>query len=176
MSRKGYFFTADGLIALALLVIGFLLIYAAFVIQPPELQPELFAYDLIDFLDKTKINEFDREHNRYSAIFEIAGIDESNTVLEQAAAFCYDGRTTGARRVIDAATGDGKIIREQYNYEILIKSWEYGSDAFDTCLEVRRGTRNVRQTEVLVTAKDVIFFRSGDDIIGPWLAEVNIWR
>lgn len=175
-SKKAYFFTIDGLVALGILIIGFFLIYSAFLYQPPELQAELFASDLNDFLDKTKIKEFDENHKGFAPIFKLKDIDPERTVIEQAAYYCSEEKKDLAKALAGLSTSQGEIIREQYGFEVLIKNWNPNFEDPNPCVLLRRGNKENQNPDLIITSKDVVYFNKGNEVIGPIIAEVNVWQ
>lgn len=172
MNKKAYFFTVDGLIALGILVIGFVFIYAYFISEPPEIQAEFFSSDLVEFLSKTKISDLDE--TIYVEIYTL--VDEQyyeNTLLEQTSFFCSHNPTS-ATSLINLATSEGELIRPQYGFELNIKD----QDGNDHCSNpiYTRGDIETDNPRLIITAKDIIYFIDDDTLNGPYLAEVNVWQ
>jgi len=170
-NKKAYFFTIDGLIALGIIVIGFVLIYASFLIKPPELQAEFFSEDILDILDNTKISNL--SSTKFMDIYGISGIEENNTILQQVAYFCSNSRKSDATKIIKTATIDGRLISPNYGFELNLMD-EHGTDQCNNPI-YNRGNITTANPELVITSKNIIYFRDGSNLIGPWIAEVNVW-
>ena len=169
MSKRGYFFTLDGMLALGIIIVGFIILYAYFVSTPPEIQAEFFASDLLDFLDKTQIKDLD------NTIVPPADQGSENTILEQIAIYCNKGVAgyNNAKLLASSTTLNGALIRNQYGFELLLKD----ANRIDKCGKIiSRGNIITDHPKLIITSKEIVYFKDGNSLIGPWIAEVNVWN
>jgi hypothetical protein len=183
IQRKGFFFTLDALLALGVLVTGFLLILGFQTFKPIDTQPILFAEDFLNLFSTTKIIDADSE-----LIFRMWCTEcpegeqlikrNDNTLLEQIAEFVH--RSKGDQKYIDKARiiademGDG-LINEQFNYEFSIKI-EDSINGEEKVILLQHGRKSFDDTNLLITSKRLIYGIYDNQLIGPYVAEVRIWQ
>ncbi len=176
MQKRGYFFTLDVLIALIVMVVGFMLIWSSMATKPQIIQPYFLAQDLIDFMSSTTVADV-------TSISYVTGlVDNGNisvsqletTILEQIAFFNYINQTSGGMK--DAVLRNfTKVILEnatpgQYSFEFILdeRTMYYQQNPFNDIQD---------ESDSLASAKTIISVVVDKNTISePIVAEVRVWQ
>ncbi|HLC47374.1 MAG TPA: hypothetical protein VJI75_06635 [Candidatus Nanoarchaeia archaeon] len=189
MSKKGYFFTIDVIIAMVIIVVGFTLIWVSFVSETQQRQPYFYAQDILDFLSTTTNQDLSVMPAVQELFFNGNITDLDRTALEQIGAF-YKKRQTETspekKEALDTmilnytATIVQNTVSSQYSYELYFKhELIYNQSGLSG--------RTQETSDVLVSAKKLVVIvidHTGEEnwagqrieLSSPMLAEVRVWR
>ncbi|MCX8147237.1 MAG: hypothetical protein N3D84_02105 [Candidatus Woesearchaeota archaeon] len=171
--KRGYFFTLDVLIALIIIVIGFLAIWSSIAARSLITQPYFLAQDLLDFLQSTKNKDVSSLPYVTKLIADGNITNYENTVLEQIGLFYYLNSIYHNKQ--DILYGYTKEILsnatpEQYSFEFLLN----GSTIY-----TQQGLSNKAQkdSDSLISAKTIVVVSiSRDELPQTYIAEVRVWQ
>ncbi len=115
--KKGYFFTIDALLALFILVTGFLLLSNLYVSTQPRTQLNYYSEDMISLFSDMKVGEL---NNTYlQKLIDDGNItDMDNTILEQIGIFWVTNRTGLARNLAQNISGD--LIPDRFGFSFIV--------------------------------------------------------
>lgn len=179
MQKRGYFFTLDVLIAMIVMVVGFMLIWSSMGTKTSVTQPYFLAQDLIDFMSTTTVADMTSiEYVRnLTDDGNITKAQLETTVLEQIAFFYYENHTLHkpdfvlknfTRVILENATPT------QYSFEFLL-----GEMGFEDVIYSQKNPFNKVQndSDSLVSAKTIISVVIDKTTISdPMVAEVRVWQ
>ena len=111
MVRKGMFFTVDGIFALTIMVLVFILIARYSLHENSKKQLEFYSHDLINSLAELKIGESDNEYVQNLITNNLA--DKDNSILDQAAIYWATGQPQIAKALFQEITNN-TISNTQY--------------------------------------------------------------
>lgn len=179
MKRKGFFFTVDALMALAVLTVGFMLIYASYSSRPLQGQTTFFSSDIIDQMSHTEIKFSDHPEifrmwcSRCDGARHIIDMPD-NTVLEQIGEFVYQGNIGYARELAGNFT-EG-LINPQYGYEITITGTDITGN-YDTWIVLEKDKHKLDKSRLAISSKKLIYGTINKSVIwGPMVPEVKVWQ
>ncbi len=87
-NKKAYFFTLDALLAITVMILGFILVFSAGSKVPSTAQLNYYAEDLMTLMSSTKIYEINNVY--VDELYEAGDITNRDfTILEQAGEFYY---------------------------------------------------------------------------------------
>lgn len=162
MKKRGYFFTIDAFMAIAIITAGMLLILSSRSFVPYETQTLYLSEGYIDTLASVKLYEI---NNAYIDGL-IAGGNITNTeqtILEQAGEFYFTGRNDLARNFVKNITYG--LIPSQYGFELLInKTAIYNQSIFHN------------RTMLLVSSKRIVSGIINRSELWTLEAEMRVWQ
>lgn len=177
MKKRGFFFTLDVIIAMVILVVGFVLIWANILTETEQRQPFFYAQTLIDTLS-TSSNLDVSNNNLYIQQLIIDGniTDYDMPVLEQIILFYKNKNKPSAQpwekeMLFNFTQAVAKrVVVRQYSFALTInEELIYNESTLATPLQ--------NQSEVLISAKKLlVLVTDQSDLSGPYLAEVRVWR
>lgn len=174
--KKGFFFTFDAILALGVLVVAFMLILSTFYHQPEQKQTAIYSEDLMDLFATTKVNEVQKDDvfrmwcDRCSGGLHLIENPE-NTLLEQMGEFYYKADSQANpdyykhAETIARSISQG-LVKQQYSYSIYINS---------TLIYNLTRTEQENAT-LLIAAKRLAYGMVGQQLWGPYIAEVRVWQ
>jgi len=192
MNKKAFFFTIDTIIALGVLVVGFLLIISTHTYQPIESQTIFFSKDLLQVFSTTKVDQADS-----ALIFQMRCTDceceqqycgliknLDNTLLEQLGEFIYRSENGCDEKCLSAAkeiatSVSQSLINPQFTYEFVIKDPDDPQGEKEYTLlnntEITKKTQD--KTNLLIVSKRLIYgIADNENMFGPYIAEVRVWQ
>ncbi len=196
MNRKAFFFTIDTIMALGVLVVGFLLILSTHTYQPIESQTIFFSKDLLQVFSTTKVDQADN-----ALIFQMRCTDcdcgtncglitnLDNTLLEQLGEFIYRSENGCSEPCLNAAkeiatSVSQSLINPQFSYEFVIKDTtgnpcnyctKENADYAYYMLNKTKITKD--KTNLLIVSKRLIYgIADNEHMFGPYVAEVRVWQ
>ena len=177
MQKRGYFFTIDVLIALIIMVVGFIMIWSSLASRTLITQPYFLAQDMIDFLQSTKNKDVSSLPYVAQLIADGNITDYELTVLEQMALFYYLNNTPG-----EYYGKKGKIL-ENYTKAILENAtpWQYSFSFSIGNYIIFNQTgisgRLQNESDSLISSKTIVsVVASKDELSPPYIAEVRVWQ
>jgi len=161
--KKGYFFTLDAFIAIAVMITGVVTVLYSFSSTPSSAPVLLLSQDVINVLSSTKVSELDSPLVQQ---FIAAGLinDINISLLDQAGLFYFRGQLANATSLVGNATA--MLVPNQYGYTVLIESTAiYSRDILQD------------QQRLLISSRKLIFGAMNKTTLwGPYQAEVRIWQ
>jgi len=176
MGKRGQYFTIDAFIALLVISIGLLLIFAVNSSVPDTAQPQVLSQGIVNLLGQTKIKEINNDFVQQ----QVRGgniTNTDNTLLQQAFEFKqffdsnsvigYDPQINSNLSAEFLESVTAALVPQQYNFEVRIDGDKiYG--------------RGVGQdsTDLLVSSKQIAFgvINKSDELWGPVIVEVRVWQ
>ncbi len=190
-NKKGYFFILDGLVAIMILVSGFVIIGSIFVSEPIFKPPYNIGEDILLMLSSTNISslELDRHPGIKQLFIDGKITDNSSSILQQTGKFFYDycennnieGLTNANITVYEVINN---IIPHPYYAELnftksnsgctLTHSRIYTSYVPDDDAMIETSKSD---STLLIATQKVVFGNYDETIIfGPYIARLMIWR
>ena len=170
MKKKGYFFTIDAFMAIAIIIVGFILISQTYVSRQEETQTSLIPEDILSILSNTEVFEInDPEiYNMFCEDCPSRIIDNKhNTLAEQAAIFYQEGRNDNTTSLLERSLKSG-LVSPQHNYAVYIDGWE----AFQPADQPSQNF-----SELLLSSKKIILAaKVSGELAGPYVLEVRAWQ
>ena len=192
MNKKAFFFTIDTLMALGVLVVGFLLILSTHIYQPIESQTIFFSKDLLQVFSSTKVYQADNAlifqmrctncecETQYCGLIK----NPDNTLLEQLGEFIYryengcgEPCLTAAKEI--ATSISQSLINPQFTYEFVIKDQDYplGEKEYTLLNNTEITKRTQDKSNLLIVSKRLIYgIADNENMFGPYIAEVRVWQ
>ncbi len=178
MQKRGYFFTLDVLIALIVIVVGFILIWSSMASRTHIVQPYFLSQDTLDLLASSTVADVSSldyvKKLREDGNITLQQYD--NTLLEQMALY-YHQNETGSRPNDYVLKNFTRVILtnatpEQYSLELRLdnKTLYYQQNPFNKPQD---------DSGALVSSKTVVsVVIQGDEISisEPYIAEVRVWQ
>src|SRR3989338_4362312 len=196
MNKKAFFFTIDTIIALGVLVVGFLLIISSHTYQPIESQTIFFSKDLLQVFSTTKVSQADN-----ALIFQMRCTDcdcgtgcgliknIDNTLLEQLGEFIYRSENGCGEQCLSAAkeiatSFSQSLINPQFSYEFVIKDtiskpcYYCIKEEENNAYYLLNKTKTAQdKTNLLIVSKRLIYgIADNENMFGPYIAEVRVWQ
>jgi len=176
MQKRGYFFTLDVLIAMIVMVVGFVLIWAAVAGQPQVVQPYFLSQDIIDYLSTTTVGDMTSKQYVRNLTFNgnISTEQMELSLLEQIALF-YTLNDTAQRPNDYVLKNFTKVVLRnatprQYSFDFRLNG---------NVLYSQRNPSNRPQhmSDALSSAKTIVAVVVDKDIVSdPYIAEVRVWQ
>ena len=182
MNKKGYFFLIDGIFALLILMIGFMIITSGKPTKLDEIPLTLVSENLVDILSSVKISEICegctctiQEIQRQCNNRNIRNMDQSLLDYIGELYYLYDqGDNSKRQQISNVFSGiiQGLYRDELYGIELKINE---DPNAFYS-------DGNKLSTKYLITSKRVVFgyYEDGNtgevNFWGPYLVEINMWE
>ena len=172
--KKGYFFLLDGIFALIILVIGYLVISQARAMYTPEIPLYMVSENTMDLLSSIKINELctgcsctnQELQQQCSSI-----LNREQTLLDYLGELYHTNKRSSAGQLFNSLTKD--FIRQGvFNVEFRIDN-----NLIYSNLNPQPGKQ---EADTLISSKKVIFgfYQTPAGQVtfwGPYIAEVNVW-
>lgn len=184
ISRKGYFFLIDSILALGVLAIGAFLIFTSYISVPSKDEPAILSEDLMDFFANNKIKDVNNLEvglgGTYWSETEVTDCNgepitpnPENTLLQQAGNLYEKSKGDScyldiARTFISKLTQ--KSLPPRYSFEFWIDSQLIYPDT--------EQTDSKNKAEVLIPSKKIaygIMNQELGDMFGPYNAQVLAW-
>lgn len=162
MKKRGYFFTLDAFIAIAIITAGMLLILSAHSFVPYPTQTLYLSEGYIDTIASVKIYEV---NNPYVDELRLNGQikNPEQTLLEQVGEFYVTGRDDLATNLVRNITHG--LIPEQYGFELLInKTRVYNQSILSN------------KTILLVSSKRIVSGIINRSELWTLEAEMRVWQ
>ena len=176
MKKRGYFFTLDVIIAMVIMVVGFVLIWANVITETGQRQPYFYAQDMLDILSTTKNIEVSRDKYVQDRFLDGNISDLEIPALEQIVLFYWKslespGDSWRPEMTINYTERVTKnLIPSQYSYEISI-------DRVRIYNQSGLSNRTQNTSDILINAKKLIIIQTGKTSLSPvFLTEVKVWR
>lgn len=187
MNKKAFFFTIDTIIALGVLVVGFLLIISTHTYQPIESQTIFFSKDILQVFTATKVDQADSD-----LIFKMRCTDcdcgeycgmitnLDNTLLEQLGEFVYRSERgcgepclTAAKEIVTSLSS--QLINPQFSYEFVLRDIQPNQEKEYALLNKTRISQD--KTNLLIVSKRLVYgIADNENMFGPYVAEVRVWQ
>jgi len=172
--KRGYFFTLDAVLALAVLVIGVFLITAHYINVPQPVQVSLLADDLMGFLSNTKIKDLNNAYAGLGGQLWNEGLitDADNSLLQQIGEFYTANNLDIAEEFIQSVSKDS--VPPQFLFEVWINDGIVYPKS-----PSQEHIRSKNSTSLLLTSKKITFGilnKTTSDVWGPYKAEVFVWE
>lgn len=182
LSRKGYFFLIDSMIALGVLAIGVFLVLTLYTDVPPKEEPTILSEDIMDFFTNNKIKDVNNPYAGLGGELWQQGkiTNAENSLLQQVAEFYEKGKLdpayldTAETFIIELIED---ILPAQYKFEFWIRDLDV-----DTLIYPKNPSQehldSKESTEVLIPSKKIAYGinQATGDIFGPYTAEVLVWQ
>jgi hypothetical protein len=166
--KKGYFFTLDAFMAMAILVICVVLIFSIHSSKPYPLQSIFLSDDVMYYLSNTKIYELQSPF--VASMVSNGNITMTeNSLMEQAAVFYISGRPGQARAFLVNVTQN--LVPKKYGFMLRVynSSKEY--------VEVLNNGQSLQnESRLIITSRRILFGVINDTSWGPMTAEVRLWQ
>ena len=168
--KTGFFFTFDAILALGVLVVAFMLILSTFYHQPEEKQTVIYSEDLMDIFATTKVNEVQQDEvfrmwcTRCQGALHLA--NPENTLLEQMGEFYSIGPSQYQYAERIARSISKGLVKRQYSYAIYINKTQI----------FNLSKRSEEDALLLIASKKLVYGIQGQDLWGPYVAEVRVWQ
>jgi len=174
LSKRGYFFILDAVIALFILVIGIFLLSSYRVSVHSPSQVSLLSDDVLKILSNKKIKDFNNPYIGIGGELWRQGniTDPENTLLQQLGEFYATNKMELANKSIQNITVG--IVPPQFNYEV----WMNGVILYPQP-QTPEHIRSKANTNLMLTSKKITFGvinKTTSKIWGPYKAEVYIWQ
>jgi hypothetical protein len=180
--KKAYFFLLDGIFAMIILLIGYLLLSKSRITQTPEIPMHLLSESTMDFLSSVKVYELCSNldtctcsNTELSQLCNANLIDNYYQSLLDLMGSLYPDQIPSASSLFQGLTSHTNMLREDiFNVELRI------NDAL-IYSSVGNPEQSKDEARELISTKKIIFgfsenFGNGQvEFWGPYLAEVNIW-
>jgi hypothetical protein len=166
--KKGYFFTLDAFMAMAILVICVVLIFSIHSSKPYPLQSIFLSDDVMYYLSNTKIYELQSPF--VASMVSNGNITMTeNSLMEQAAVFYISNRSGLARVFLVNVTQN--LVPKKYGFMLRVynSSQEY--------VEVLNNGQSLQnESRLIITSRRILFGVINDTSWGPMTAEVRLWQ
>ena len=194
-NKKGYFFLLDGLIAISVLVTGFVIIGSIYVSYPIFKPSYHIGEDLLGALANTNISDINLEQNsEIMQLFKDNKIDNNaSSILQQVGKFFYDfcekGEVQGLKDANSIMYGIiNNIVPRPYYAEInFTKEGGCGANKHSRLYtsyipnnavlidaEIEGHKEN---SKILISTQRVILGNYDETtIFGPYIVRLNVWR
>lgn len=177
LSRKGYFFLIDSMIALGVLAIGVFLVLTLYTDVPPKEEPTILSEDIMDFFTNNKIKDANNPYAGLGGTLWRQGkiTNAENSLLQQMAEFYANNDLDTAETFIIQLIEN--ILPTQYKFEF----WIHNSGV-DTLIYPKNPSQahldSKEATEVLIPSKKIVYGinQATGEIFGPYTAEVLVWQ
>ena len=177
MNKKAFFFVLDGIFALIILLIGFLIISSSSRVTITEVPLSILSENTMDLLASVNVNELCPED-----------CECSNQKLEE---YCSQGRIRNMNQTLLDYMGELYVLGKKSDSESLFRNITMQNDLLrqdifgvefriDGDVIYHQGGDQKKSNE-LISVKKIIFsyyeLRNNGAVVlwGPYLAEVDIW-
>ncbi|MBN2368612.1 hypothetical protein JXC34_06330 [Candidatus Woesearchaeota archaeon] len=176
-SNKGFFFLLDGVFAIVILVIGFLILSSHTSVETTEIPLSMISENAVNLLSSVKINELCDEtyacsNQKLSEMCPSNIRNMDQTVLDYLGELYVVNKKQDAAQVFRNITLENDLFRQDiFGVELRIN---------DEVIYFQGGKK--QQAKDLISVKKVIFGfyevpPTGEVVFwGPYLAEVDIWQ
>ena len=174
ISKRGYFFLIDSILALGVLVIGGFLIFSTYTKTPAKEDATALAESLMDFFSNTKIKDVNNAYVGVGGELWQQGIitNQENTLLQQLGELYAKNDSGTAEKLIANVTKNS--MPQQYLFEFWVDdALLYPQNASQSHLQSKNATK------VLIPSKKIVhgfLNRETGDLFGPYAAEVQVWQ
>jgi hypothetical protein len=168
--KRGYFFTLDAFIAVAVIILELVLVFSVSNDSSEQAQTEFFSQDLISLLASTRIYEL---NNEYVDSLEDNGTITNSyyTVLEVVGELFFLNKTSVISSIISNVTAD--VVPENYGFQILMQN----QSVYVKNVKNEDFYLNLAKYDVLVTSKRIVSGEYNRSFFwGPFRTEVRVWR
>jgi len=182
-SRSGQFFSIDAIVALTVLAIGIVALFATFTGQPIREQTSLYAGDLLRYFSTTRFVELtdDESFNLYcsrGARCTHPTQDIGNpqqTLLGVFVGLIDEGERELAASV--ATNVSRGLVQRQFGWNLTIFTPTPG----DTILLVHQNITGSeapgwKATQLIATKTMIYLVNSTHGLEGPYVAQINVWQ
>ncbi len=191
LRNKGYFFMLDGIIAVVVLVTGFIIIGSIFISSPIFKPPYNIGEDLLRVLSTTNMSDINLEiHPELRPLYNDPDIidDNSSTVLQQVAKFYYKNCTAPqpnkdyikyANMTVHALID--KVIANPFEADLNITAGIVGCnvDRIYTSMDPDSSASvlsSKTSAKVLMSTQKVVFGNIGSlTLYGPYIFTMIVW-
>lgn len=163
----------DVLIAMIIMVVGFILIWSSMASKPNIVQPYFLAQDTIDFLSTTIADVSSTDYvNSLITDGNITSFD--TTIFEQIALFYYENNTL--KRPNDYVLRNFTRIILQNSTPSQYSS-EFSIDQHNIFYQQNPYNKPQNDSDSLVSAKTIVsVVIDKSDISPPYVAEIRVWQ
>jgi hypothetical protein len=170
--KKGYFFTLDAFLAVGIIIMGMIVIYAVYSYSPATTQIRTYAQDTLTLFTTAKLQ--DLNSNQINQLYEWGVIqNRRNTLLEQIGEFYFRASITHNNTymlLLSAMLSEitKNLVQQEYGIEFLVD----GVSVYQREPEMGSST-----SQVLLTSKTpIVGIYNSTALWGPYLIEVRIWQ
>ena len=174
ISRKGYFFLIDSILALGVLVIGAFLVFTTYTNVPSKEEVTILSEDVMDFFANNKIKNVNNPYTGVGGELWNLGLiyDAENTLLQQIGVFYVNNNLSIAEKFIVNLTDN--TVPQQYLFEFWMnRVLVYPQNPS----KAHNDSKNF--TAVLIPSRKIvhgILNKDTGNMFGPYEAEVIVWQ
>jgi hypothetical protein len=167
MNRKGFFFTLDIILAVTVLVVGVVLLYADVARTPPTLQASLVVADVLNLLQTVRvIDTTDPIILELRINNTITADDSERTILDLMAILHNRGESNYAATILDSFTRNTAAGR--YNVQYYLNN--------SLLFSYNQTNMTIEEAPTAVIGRRVILTSENDTVlVGPLVFEVRAW-
>ena len=170
LSKRGYFFLIDSMLALGVIAIGGFLVFSLYTKPQSKAEPAILSEDVMDFFANTKISEVDNPYAGIGGTLWTQGkiTNAENSLLQQVGIFYANNDIAIASTFIEELTIN--TVPQQYKFEFWINS---------QLLYPATESDSKTAAKVLIPSKKMVYGilnpQTGD-LFGPYTAKVIVWQ
>lgn len=171
LSRKGYFFLIDSIIALGVLAIGVFLVLTLYTNVPSKEEQTILSEDIMDFFANNKIKDINNPYAGLGGTLWQQGkiTNAENSLLQQVAEFYANDDIDTAKTFIMQLIEN--ILPTQYNLEFWMDD--------QLLYPAAEQTDSKNAAEALIPSRKIVYGIMNPetgDMFGPYNAEVLVWQ
>ncbi len=162
MQKRGYFFTLDAFVAMGIIVVGLVIVLAAYSYRPVTVQGSVISSDLTLSLSNTKVSDVNNDYVR-NLINNGTITNSDNSLLQQTGEFYVNNQMSMGSYFLQNVTSN--LVPRQYGVNITINEQEMFS----------RG-RLLNSSRFVISSRSIVFGIYNGSMWGPLPAEVRVWQ
>ncbi len=168
----------DGILAILVLITGFVIMVSFFKYAPTKQQSEFFSVDIMDLFSNTKISELSDDYAGASGFLVYNGniTNLENSVLAQTAEFYYRNQTSGKDM-----TGIIHSFLEHISKKLVPSGFNFMLK-LDNKIMYQQSTIPIQKADVIIPSRKIVYAvmnnteLAGAVFVGPYVAEVLTWK
>ncbi|MGM5483947.1 MAG: hypothetical protein ACQER9_03460 [Nanobdellota archaeon] len=169
--KRGVFFLIDVVIALVIVVAGFLLLQSGYSGNLSSSQTQEYSEEVIYYLNYFSLDEF--KHPFVNNIIKNSDFDENTGIDEVIANYCYEKNHSEYNNFISHTFE--KLIPKNLDFRIDVKYYNLTECLSYTSSRIG-GSKIISDAEIVSKSRGIVSSQHNyTEILGPYMVEVSIW-